>query len=216
MLYTHIVWDFNGTILDDVDVGMEATNILLRRRGIAPVASRETYYRLFRFPVQDYYTDIGFDFSRESYADVAVEWAVEYRRLMPSAALRPGVRAVLDAFRAAGLPQTVLSASEAGLLREQLAALDVLSYFDTVIGRSDVHATDKVSLARAFAEERRPGRVLMIGDTDHDAACARAAGFSCALIAGGHQSRARLDACACPVYGSFDELLAALRREGTL
>lgn len=192
MRYEHIVWDFNGTLIDDVSLGVAATNILLARRGI-PEIDLEVYYREFGFPVKDYYTRIGFDFSTERYEDVADEWIVEYRRLEHTVSLRDGVLDLLCAFRAEGIVQTVLSASEQTMLEEQLAALGIRSFFENVVGRSDVHATDKTELARSFAREYKLGRTLMIGDTDHDAACAKAAGFDCALVAGGHHPRARLE-----------------------
>lgn len=216
MRYDHIAWDFNGTILDDVQTGMEATNILLRRRGLPEIPSRAVYDRLFGFPIEDYYVRIGFDFSKETYAAVADEWAVEYRRLEVDAPLRPGVQALMEAFYQAHIPQTVLSASEKTLLHQQLSRNGLLSYFEAAVGRDDFIGDDKTANACRWAEQRRPGRVLMIGDTDHDAATAAAAGFSCVLVAGGHQGRDRLLACGCPVVEDFAALLTALREEGCL
>ena len=214
MRYEHIVWDFNGTLIDDVGLGVAATNILLSRRGI-PEIDLAVYYREFGFPVKDYYTRIGFDFSKESYEDIADEWIVEYRRLENTVSLRKGVLALLAAFWEAGIPQTVLSASEQTMLDEQLEALGIRSFFERTVGRSDVHATDKTALARAFAAERKPGRTLMIGDTDHDAACAAAAGFDCALICGGHHPRERLEKVeGIRLFASLAELHATLCAEG--
>lgn len=210
MHYDHIAWDFNGTILDDVNPGIEATNILLRRRALPTIDSLEYYYSIFCFPIVRYYERLGFDFSRESYDDIAIEWVVEYRRLMKTAPLREGVLPLMQAFSAHGIPQTVLSASEHALLEEQIAALGVREYLEGVFGLSDHLGEDKSALVLAFAKERNPGRTLFIGDTDHDAACARAAGFDCALIAGGNHSKKRLCSCGVPVYDSFADLHAAL------
>ena len=216
MQYEHIVWDFNGTLLDDVALGVEATNILLARRGI-PRIDLAVYYREFGFPVKDYYERIGFDFSRESYADAADEWIAEYRRMEHTAALRSGARALVEELFALGVPQTVLSASEQGMLEQQLAALGIHDRFENILGRSDVHATDKTELARSFVHSRRPGHTLMIGDTDHDAACAAAAGFDCALVCGGHHPQERLLTVAgARVFADFSELRAFLLTEGTL
>lgn len=213
MQYEHIVWDFNGTLIDDVSLGVGATNILLRRRGL-PEIDLDTYYREFGFPVKDYYTRIGFDFSKESYEDIADEWIVEYRRLENTVSLRAGVLNLLASFYSAGIPQTVLSASEQTMLDEQLTALGIRFFFERTVGRSDVHATDKTALACAFAAERKPGRTLMIGDTDHDAACAAAAGFDCALIAGGHHPRTRLEKVAgVRLFASLAELHTTLCAE---
>lgn len=216
MRYEHIVWDFNGTLIDDVMLGVGATNILLARRGI-PEIDLATYYREFGFPVKDYYVRIGFDFSRERYEDVADEWILEYRRLENTVSLRAGVTELLAAFRDRGLSQTVLSASEQGMLEEQLIALGIRPYFDRVLGRSDVHASDKTALAREFATSHTLGHTLMIGDTDHDAACAAAAGFDCVLIEGGHHPPERLAKVAgVRVFPNLFALLTALIGEGRI
>ena len=210
MHYDHIAWDFNGTILDDVYSGVGATNILLSRRGLPTIDSIDYYYSVFCFPIIDYYRRLGFDFTRESYHDIALEWAPEYRRLAEKAPLREGVLDLMAALAAAGIPQTVLSASEENLLTEQLTALGVRPYLEGAYGRNDHTGGDKTALVLAFRDTRRPGRTLFIGDTDHDAACARAAGFDCALIAGGHQGKERLLSLGVPVFDSIADLHHAL------
>ena len=210
MYYDCIAWDFNGTILDDVHAGMGATNILLARRSLPQMDSLETYYRLFGFPIEDYYTRLGFDFTKESYDDIAAEWMIEYKRLEKAAPLRDGVAEAVARFAERGLMQVVLSASEEGLLRNQLSALGLLSSFAEVCGRNDIQGNDKTALVLAFRDRNAARRVLFIGDTDHDAACARAAAFDCALIAGGHQSRSRLEATGYPVFDSCAALLETL------
>ena len=71
MKYTHILWDFNGTIFNDVDASRRATNILLRRYGLPEILSVDELRGRFGFPVRDYYAGRGFDFERYSYEDMA-------------------------------------------------------------------------------------------------------------------------------------------------
>ena len=91
-----VIWDFNGTILDDVRTGIESINRLLRRRGLPTIDSVEEYHSRFRFPIIDYYAGLGFDFTKEPYSEVAVEWVAEYDSLVPDAGLCPGVREAID------------------------------------------------------------------------------------------------------------------------
>lgn len=210
MHYDLVAWDFNGTVVDDADVGMGATNILLARRGLPIIPSREIYYQLFGFPIRDYYSRLGFDFTKESYDDIANEWIPEYRRLEEEAPLRDGVLDLLNRFHACGITQVILSASEENMLHEQLSHLNILHFFEKIYGRSDYHGSDKTALALALAREHEGKRILFIGDTDHDAACARAAGFDCILMQGGHQSKERLAACAYPVMPDYAALAAHL------
>ncbi len=210
MTYDCVVFDFNGTILDDVAASVEATNLLLRRRGLPTMESLDIYYRVFGFPIKEYYARIGFDFSRESYEDVAEEWLPEYRRLAAASPLRAGALELIDALAARGCRLAVLSASEDGLLHEQLASLGILGRFFEVCGLSDGLGTDKTHIVCDFAARHPHARVLFIGDTDHDAAVARAAGFDCALVAGGHQSEATLRRIGIPVYSDFHALSVTL------
>lgn len=197
--YQTLIWDFNGTLLDDVDLGIFCANEMLSRRGLPVIPDRERYFELFGFPIEGYYRRLGFDFSREPYETLAHEWIAEYRARERDLPLREGARELLAAVRAAGVPQTILSATESSMLREQLGDLGILDCFDEVVGRDDIYAPDKTALASRWAKERNPGRCLLVGDTGHDLACARAAGFDCLLVRGGHSSDEDLDAADCRV-----------------
>ena len=203
--YDTLVWDFNGTLLDDVDLGILCANEMLSRRGLPVIPDRKRYFELFGFPIEDYYRRLGFDFSREPYEVLAHEWIAEYRSRERNVPLREGAAELLAAVKAAGVKQAVLSATESKMLKEQLADLGILGCFDEVVGRGDIYAPDKTGLARRWAEEKKPGRCLLVGDTEHDLACAVAAGFDCLLVRGGHTSDADLDKLGCPVY---DDLFA--------
>ena len=62
--YTHLMWDFNGTIFDDAQAGIDAVNKMLSERGLPIIESREKYKEIFDFPIEDYYKGLGFDFDR--------------------------------------------------------------------------------------------------------------------------------------------------------
>lgn len=211
--YEHIVWDFNGTLLDDLTPGYEATNLLLARRALPMLPDAEAYRRVFDFPIRNCYIRLGFDFERESYEKVAAEWTAEYERLLDSPRLRPGAAELLRRIGEVGIPQSVISACEEGRLRRQIGLLGIAGYFRGIYGRNDIYADDKTGIARRFTQTQRPGRTLMIGDTDHDFACASAAGFDCVLLCGGFQEEERLRACGCPVVQGFEELAVADRRD---
>ena len=74
MKYTHLMWDFNGTIFDDADAGIDAVNKMLKERGLEPIPSRERYKQIFNFPIEEYYGSLGFDFEREPYEVLAPIW----------------------------------------------------------------------------------------------------------------------------------------------
>lgn len=188
MKYTHILWDFNGTLLNDVDVGINAANTLLSRRGLKTLKDLDEYKSVFCFPIIKYYGRLGFDFEKESFADLAKEWVKVYLELVPGVGLYEGAESILKSVEAAGIPQLVLSATELSMLRGQLGSLGIARYFDEVLGLDNIHAYSKVDIAKNWAEVARPGRALLIGDTEHDKETADAAGFDCILISRGHQT----------------------------
>lgn len=212
--YDRVLWDFNGTLLDDLRLCIDCVNLLLTRRGLALVADEEAYRRVFCFPVQAYYGRLGLPCEGEGYTVAAHEWIAAYRAGESTTTLRAGARPVLEKIRAAGIPQGVLSATEAGMLREQVEALGIGEFFESIAGREDIYATDKSDIARAFRRAHPEERILMIGDTLHDADTARAGGFDCVLIEGGHQGRETLLQAGCPVLAGFAALDAWLLEEG--
>jgi phosphoglycolate phosphatase len=71
--YRHIIWDWNGTLLDDKWLCIESINLVLKARDLQPI-DEERYSRIFRFPVKDYYKEVGFDFSTEPFERPAMEF----------------------------------------------------------------------------------------------------------------------------------------------
>jgi len=207
MKYDHIIWDFNGTILDDVDTGIKSVNTLLERRGLKSIPSREYYYEVFGFPIYDYYLRLGFDFEKESYDDLADEWVKEYLHNVKSASLCRGVKDALSAFNEIGAVQTVLSMTEVNMLKKQLTDLGVIDCFKEVFGLDNIKASSKLELAKFWREKNPIAKALMIGDTSHDLESAVAAGADCVLIAGGHQSADSLKKCGVPVFNDVYEML---------
>lgn len=207
MKYTHVIWDFNGTILDDMQAGIDSVNEMLVPRGLPPV-SAERYREMFDFPVKDYYQKLGFDFEKEDFATVlAPMWVELYNIKCKEAPLFKGVLSLNAALRAAGLSQSILSASERAMMLAQLSERGAASAFDEIWGNESIHANGKEGLALAWRVAHPNARAVLIGDTTHDAKIATLLGADCILFTGGHQSRARLAACGVPMVEDLMECL---------
>ena len=210
MKYTHLIWDFNGTILDDVDIGIEAANVLLERRGLPLMNTREEYQRHFRFPIIEYYKDVGFDFEKESFDDVAVEWVTEYLARLPKAGVHVGVKETMAKVRALGIPQILLSATKLEMLKKQVEDLGLLAQFSEIYGLDNIHAVSKKALAEQLRATCPDGKFLFVGDTDHDLEVARAAAGDCVIFLGGHQSPEQLKKLGCVVIEKISDVLLYL------
>ena len=194
-----ILWDWNGTLLDDVWTGTEAMNALLKKYDLPLLRDIEHYRSVFCFPVSAYYEKLGV--GGDLFAVTSHEWMDEYYAREEKCVLRAGAMEALAAFRAAGYRQVVLSASKRDNLLKQMQRYDVLSYFDAVLGLDHIYATSKVNIGREWMQQQGvlPAECVMIGDTLHDAEVAQALSCRCILAAGGHQSREILDGAGCEV-----------------
>lgn len=206
MKYSHIIWDFNGTILDDLNPCIDVLTNMMRKRNLGCI-SKEKYLAVFGFPIKSYYEKLGFDFSKEDYGIMANEWSKLYKAAAEDCGICVGVAEALNYFKSLGLPQYILSATEHGMLTEQVTSLGIDGYFTELLALKDFHAVSKVSLGKEWAERIKPDRVLFIGDTVHDHETAAAMGAECVLIAAGHQCRERLKVCGVHILNSATELI---------
>lgn len=196
-----ILWDWNGTLLDDVQLCVDALNRLLARYGYSQRYDHDQYRAIFGFPVEDYYVRAGFDFARHSFDELAQSFMADYIPASQACPLMEGARETLDAFSAAGLRQVVLSASPVTTLRQQAAARNVDRCFDRLLGLGDIYARSKVELGLQYLREGGfdPACTVMIGDSTHDYEVARAMGVRCLLQGSGHQPPEVLRRTGAPV-----------------
>lgn len=206
-----LIWDWNGTILDDTDLCLEIENELLRERGMREI-TKDWYLQNFSFPVRGYYEKMGYTFETESFETVAGLFMERYRARFAACALKEGVIDVLRAAKARGIGQTLLSVTQQDDLLEQVQRFGIAPYFAQILGQDDISCRSKVDHAKEYMAKTGidPRDALFIGDTDHDAEAARAVGCHCALLCGGHQSKSVLLRCGVPVFDSAKDITEEL------
>ncbi len=204
--YKCIIWDWNGTLLNDVPLNMRIVNTLLNERGVRPLESEEYYKTEFSFPIIDFYRKIGFDLEKEDFTLIAREYARLFDEGYPEAEIFPDVEQMLYLIKHSGKEQLIISASEQGYLLKQVEYFELSHYFTDILGVSDVLGSSKIERARGWIKERGidPSEVLFIGDTEHDFDTAKAIGCDCVLVARGHNSRKRLEKTGCRVYDDLE------------
>lgn len=198
-----ILWDWNGTLLDDVEVSFDCLNDMLRLYQKPQVATVDAYRAIFGFPVKEYYARAGI--GADLFDEIAPQWMADYMRREGVCALRQDAAETLLAFRQAGYRQVILSASKRDNLLGQMARFDILPCFDAVLGLDHIYATSKEGIGRAWMAENAvdPAGCVMLGDTLHDAEVAKALGARCVLVRGGHQLPQTLETAGVPVATSL-------------
>jgi len=210
MKYDLIIWDFNGTILDDVKTGIDSINTILPRYNLPTLDTVDAYREAFGFPIIDYYRALGFDFDKVPYETVAYEWVAEYNARKSTIPLVEGIKKALEGIKALGIKQIILSSSEISLLKEQLNTYGLLSYFSDILGLDNVFAGGKTEIARQWRRSHPDLKTLFIGDTTHDYDVAKAIDSDCILFTGGHGSCKDLSACGVPLVNSITDILRFL------
>lgn len=207
-----IIWDWNGTLLDDVDLCLNTINHLLKEYNLSSFESLEHYRDIFSFPVKNYYAKMGFDFEQVPFSVLAKKYIDVYQPSSFDCSLHDGAYQVLQNNKDQGYRQIVLSASQIDYLKEQIAIYDIDHYFDCILGIDNIHAASKVELAKKFFQmnELNANDVIFIGDSVHDHEVASEVGCQCILIAAGHQSYERLKETGTTVLHDISELPSLL------
>jgi phosphoglycolate phosphatase len=203
-----IIWDWNGTLLNDIDLCVSSMNKLLKARDMLPIDTL-IYREVFSFPVKDYYQTIGFDFAKEDFEVPAHQYIDLYYEGFDSCSLQKNTEKVLQHFKHGGVRQFVLSAMEHGMLEKTLKAKGIFDFFEGIAGLTDHLAVSKVEqgkiLIKKFNIESE--NTCLIGDTTHDFEVASEIGVKCILIADGHQTEERLKKTGVPVLLNIGQLL---------
>ena len=209
----YIIWDWNGTLLDDVAAAVGALNRMRAVRGVAPV-TQDFYRAHFGFPVRPFYAVVGLDLEREDWDRICTDFH-QFIAEEPNQHLRPDTVDALRFVRDRGGHQAILSALRQDLLLRDTAREGVQEYFDTLYGVDNLDGATKLSRGHDLMEHLRatallaPGQpIFFIGDTLHDADVGAELGATPILVENGHQNGDRLRASGHRVVPS---LLAAVR-----
>ena len=209
--YRHIIWDWNGTLVDDVQVCVDIINVILAKRSM-PVVSRDEYMEKFDFPVIDFYRRVGFDLSIVPFETLAEEYIGEYKKRQFTCRLYDGVVEVLGACVDSGLTQSILSAYQQDRLEEVVEFFQVHRFFSGIFGLNDHYSACKIASGKRLLKkiDIDSRDVLLVGDTRNDFEVAEAIGVDCVLISNGHHKRERLLLCGTDVLNSIEEVLPLL------
>ena len=206
--YKHIMWDWNGTLLDDSHMAVMVINKTLAKRDM-PTIDHEHYQKIFGFPVIDYYRRLGFDFVDESFEIVGTEFIDGYEEHKFEVDLHTGVRDVLTTLTGRGIGHSILSAYKQNTLDELVAHFGLTEQFVKIVGLDNHYAHSKVDNAIQWMSElgHDTKDVLFVGDTEHDFEVAESIGVDCILIPGGHQTQEALAATGARVVDGVQDIL---------
>lgn len=212
----HVVWDWNGTLLDDLAVVVEAVNDTLIAAGWRPITVEE-YGAYYTRPVRVFYERLlGRPVTDDEWLGFDEAFHVSYRSRVEGASLAGDAVQALAAVQDSGLTQSLLSMYWHDELVPAVERLELGPFFVRIDGLRGTPGDRKQSyleahlsaVGEALGSPIPPGEVLVIGDALDDAVAAQALGARCVLYDGGAHPRDQLATAGVPVVQS---LMGALR-----
>ena len=211
VLFDAVCWDWNGTLLNDVEVARAAMNTVLQHRELAVIPDDESYRRIFGFPISEFYGRLGL--SGDSFGDAADHYLRLFAGSVGRASLQPDAEATLAAIGGLGVEQVLISATPIDVLEAQLSPHGLSAHFSRVLGITDVYAASKAHVVDSWLQEagHDPDRVLMVGDTNHDEETAEALDVHFIRFDKGHQQQSS-ERSRYPVIDDLREVVSYLLR----
>ncbi|MFI5832169.1 HAD family hydrolase [Micromonospora sp. NPDC051300] len=207
----HLVWDWNGTLLDDLDLVVRATNVAFASAG-GPAVSADEHRVRFRRPIADYYAEmLGRAVDTEAFGALDRIFHDAYRAGLTSCALAADATAAIAAWPGS---QSLLSMWFHDELVPTVHTYGLTPHFRRVDGlRAAVGGGPKAEwLEKHLAELGLDGTdVVLIGDSLDDADAALSVGGAAVLYTGGLSDPARLRASGHPVADTLTEAVTLAR-----
>ena len=204
----HIIFDWNGTLVDDASIFVDILNQLLASRNLNTITLLE-YKNEFCFPIKSFYKKLGIDISEKSFTQLEKEFVNEYNQRMFKPKLFNNVLAVLNGLKKEGFRLSILSASNQNVLSKLIKYYSLTEYFDNVVGVNNYGANGKIESGQNLLKKinQTNDEIIMVGDTDYDYKVAKNLQIDCILIGNGHQSLNKLQLTTKGVLNSLEDIM---------
>lgn len=209
----HVVWDWNGTLFDDLAIVVASVNVSLLSVGAPPIDA-DGYRAVYRRPLHHFYEALlGRPVLPEEMAAIDRDFHDAYHALLDQARLTVDARSAVDLVAARGQTQSVLSMWWHDRLVPAVRYFELEDFMLAVDGHRGVPGDSKEhhlarhveQLTRLFPQKVSREGMTVIGDVTDDADAARAVGVGCVLYDGGSQPQAALEATGAPVAATLME-----------
>ena len=207
MNYKHIIWDWNGTLVDDAWLCVNIMNKILSAYKL-PLISLDDYRKHFVFPVKKYYQHLGFNFNQHPFEKCGLDFIDAFKKRKFEANLFKNTKNILRALHQRGVYSHVLSANHQEVLIKTIEHFKINHFFKNVCGLNHYYATSKIEVGEKLLDliPVKKHCILVVGDTVHDYEVAQSLGLDCILVSHGHNNRGRLQKTSAKVVASLLEL----------
>jgi phosphoglycolate phosphatase len=213
MKYKHVIWDWNGTLFNDLHYCAEIMSKMREKRGF-PAFSVNDYLANFTFPVRKYYEVIWENLTDEFFEELSIEFISYYEQDKLDNKLNANAHFVLSEIKKMGISQSILSAYSQNSLDEIVRHFHLENCFENVVGLDNIYAASKLENGKSLIQKLgfKKGETLFVGDTLHDLEVATEIGADCVLLTSGHQARNVLEKSNSKLIDELADLLTYLSK----
>lgn len=205
-----VFWDYNGTLIDDVNAALESVNDMLRKRAM-PCIDLEQYRSYIDTPISKFYEHL-FDLNEIPFDVIADEFSSGYEKHIAPNPVMNGAEELLGYFSEFKRFQAIISGSQQNVIENGAKRYGLYGYFDLISGADDHYVKSKVKRAESIARLhcKSSDEILVIGDCVQDFEVAHALGARCILLSAGHQSREDLQKTGTVVVDNLVDIIGIL------
>lgn len=207
----HIIWDWNGTLVDDHDIVIEAVNVVMSAFGGGPVTSQD-YLNRYHRPVRGFYNHLlETSLTDDDWSRIDAIFNDHYISRVEAISLAAGAEEALATAGGLGHTQSLLSMWRHDLVLREADRHGITRWFQRIEGNRTQSGDPKSHSLELHLEglDLKPEDTTMIGDTLDDFDAARAAGCGIILVTGS-QNPDSLQATGAPVVESLAEAIERL------
>ena len=191
-----VLFDWNGTVLDDANASLAGANALFSAAGCKEI-SLARFRKTFQIPIDQYVNQNGL--SKSEYKKNVVEFQRifrnEYREHVKYCKTKKNARKLLQWLQKKKIKIGILSADMEEDIHFNLKRLKLESYIDAIVGHKTIvtgqHASKDVPKAARLLKVPKEN-LLIVGDTGHDISVGKEFNVPVVAVTGGYYSRKRL------------------------
>lgn len=187
-----VFWDWNGTLLNDLDYSLAITNEILALKSSATL-SKQSYQKHFTIPIKDYYDRVGMFNTGFTFDELTDHYISRWERGRHQPHLYSGAKGCLEMIREKGSSQVLFSAAHISELEFQVRHHNLSEFFEILSGSGDYYGGSKLERGLALKQEYGFRNGVLVGDTLHDVEIGKEIGFETVWVSEGHQSIERAE-----------------------
>ena len=208
----HVIWDWNGTLIDDVDLCVDILNRVLIFYQ-KPTLTVSQYREFFFFPVSEFYQVLGLPSHGPEYDKLANDYISLYRKRFTECNLHKGALITIQYLHSIGVSQSILTAGMQADIEKFAFHYNITGYFQSIDGANNTYAKGKLDRIITHFQKLRldPSEVILVGDTLHDWEISKHINCQVYLFSKGHINEKRLSEAKAPILNSLTDLKNLVR-----